>query len=267
MEQTTQTPEQTPQRRSKSNAAMYGQKTFVPATESFAAVSIPSVVHEAFSGITAYKDPAQAPAGIADAAEFMKSARAALENVNAYRVTPDPTATEAAHVLAINELAERTMQTIGRQFDRAKSALLRAEEFYKGQIAEQSRLIQTGNAAEIRAVIRGLPKEERYSVILEAIEKGDNETLGAALNGHHVTVGLTADQQENLRTLYQRKKAGAAFEALEAVRKSQIGLFGAFDAVLSVGDEIGLAGRAAKLKEAKKAAMLAQQTARIEASI
>lgn len=260
--------EQAPQqRRSKGNSSQYGQQVFVPATQNFGAVPIPSQIHSAFSGIGNYADPAQAPAGIADTAQFLQSARDQLENINSFRQNADPTQTESAHVLAVNQLTTRTVGTISKQFDAARSALNRAEELYQRQITEQTKLIQTGNAAEIRTVFRSMKPEERHAAIIAAVQADDAETLAAVLGGNALTAGLTAEQQTNLREMHQRRKAAGAFASLEAVKKAQRNLYNAFDSVLSIADELGLAGRAAKLEEARKASMAAQEHARIEAAI
>jgi len=246
----------------QSNAAMKGQQVFVKSSTEFGAVPIPSAIHPAWAGD--YKDMAQAPAGVVNAAEFLTTARNQLDAVNASRQTPDPAMPEAAHVLAVNDMSKRAMQNIGKEYDRARTALSRAEAYYTEKVQEAANLSPTHHAAEIRSVLRQLPSAERYAAIVAAMQSGDMETVSAAVSGPAIAVGLTAEQQTNLRNMVARAKAPDAIAALEAVKKAQAATFSAFDACLSVADEIGLEPRAKLLRERQAKAEEARKRVSLE---
>ncbi len=242
-----------------SNAHEYGRKAYAVAAQHIGAIEPPAVLHPNNAGLSAYGE-GKAPAGLQTTAQWLQEARDTWEQVNQVRTVADPALTEDGHVLRVNQVAERGIERICKGYDRAKQALATAEAGYLAEIDAATRMTPTAHAAEIRAVVRAMPEQERYSTLLNAMNTGDAVTLAAVLNAPGITSGLTDDQVSNLRAMYQRKAAPDAVASLEAVRKAQRKVMVAFDLVLEQSDALTLRQRAGAVKERQRQA---QEAARL----
>lgn len=139
-------------------------------------------------------------------------------------------------------------------YDRARTALAIAEAGYQSEIDSATRLAPGIHAAEIRGVIRGMPDADRYATLIGAMNAGDVATLAAVLTAPGITSGLTDEQVDNLKSMYQRKAAAEPMAHLEAVRTAQRKTLIAFDSLLENTDALALRQRAGLVKERKRQA-------------
>lgn len=245
------------------NQSQFGQQVYALASQQIGAVEPPAILHPGSAGLSAYGE-GKAPAGLQTTAQWLQEARDTWEQINQCRTVADPSLTEQAHVLRVHQVAEKGIERIGKGYDRARTALATAEAGYLAEIDAATRMTPTAHASEIRAVVRAMPEQERYSTLISAMTSGDAVTLAAVLTAPGITSGLTDDQVSNLRSMYQRKVAPDAVASLEAVRKAQRKVMAAFDQVLDHSDVLALRQRAGAVKErqhqAQEAARLAEGT-------
>lgn len=243
------------------NQSQFGQQVYAVASQQIGAIEPPAILHPGAAGLSAYGE-GKAPAGLQTTAQWLQEARDTWEQVNQVRTVGDPELTEDGQVLRVHQVAERAIDRIGKGYDRARQALATAEAGYQAEIDTATRMTPTAHASEIRAVVRAMPEQERYSTLINAMNGGDVVTLAAVLNAPGITSGLTNDQVANLRSMYQRKAAPDAVASLEAVHKAQRKVMAAFDQVLEQSDVLALRQRAGAVKErqrqAKEAARLAE---------
>jgi|GEM_PF-2951394 len=245
------------------NQSQFGQQVYTLAAQQIGAIEAPAILHPGSVGLSAYGE-GKAPAGLQSAAQWLQEARDTWEQVNQVRTVADPAQTEDGHVLRVNQVAERGIDKIVKGFDRARTALATAEAGYMAEVDAATRMTPTQHSAEIRAVVRAMPEQERYSTLIAAMDSGDAATLAAVLTAPGITSGLTDDQVSNLRSMYQRKAAPDALASLEAIRKAQRKAMSAFDAMLEGSDSLALRQRAGLVKERQKAAQDAARLAEAE---
>ncbi len=221
-------------------------------------VEPPSVLHPAMAGEKAFPE-GQAPAGISNAAGWLKQARETWERVNHVRTTADPSMTESGHILAVNETAEKAMNGVLRNFDSARAALTASAARLQSEIEDAARLTPTAHAGEIRSVIRSLPESDRYNAILTAMNGGDTATIAAVMSAPGITSGLSDDQVKNLRNMYTKRAAPTQHEHLAAVQKADQNMLTALDQMLVKGEDLSLSSKAKLLKEKQAAARAAAQ--------
>lgn len=243
-----------------SNAHLFGQQAFAVAAKPLQAVDIPSGIHPALSGTKAFPD-GDAPSSLIATERYMADARSSLEAVNTLRQTADPTATEAAHVLRVNQSTELAMAKIGRGYDSARRALDADEQALRAEINNAARLTPTAHAGEIRGIIRAMPEAERYSAILQAIQEGDAATVAAVLDAPGITSGLTEQQRDNLRSMHFKRVAPDQLKRLEAVTQARNRVLESFDAALGLSDVLGARQYAEKIKKAQAEAKHAADSA------
>jgi len=236
-----------------SNAHMFGTHAYAPAAAALTKVDVGTALHPANAGLAKYKDPAEAPGSVRSVAQFFEIASGSLDALNDARANPDPTLTEAGAVLAAADAGDRMLKQAGTAYDRARAAIQSEEARLSDEISRVCRLAETSHSPEIRSVLRTMKPEDRHAAILDAIREGDADTLAAALSGPAITSGLTTEQQNNLRAMYQRKVAAKAMTDLEAVQTAGRRLVVGFDALLEKQNALTLAERAADIR-AKQAA-------------
>ncbi len=243
-----------------SNRHLFGQQAFAVAAKPLHSVDIPSGIHPAMAGTKAFPD-GEAPGSLIATERFMADARSSLEAVNTLRQTADPTATEAAHIIRVNQSTELAMAKIGRSYDTARRALDADEQALRAEINNAARLTPTAHAPEIRAVIRSLPEGERYSAILKAMQEGDAATMAAVLDAPGITSGLSDQQRDNLKAMHVNRVAPDQLKRLEAVTKARSRVLESFDAALGLSDVLGAKQHAEQIKKAQAEAKHAADSA------
>lgn len=245
------------------NLHEFGQQAYAVASKPLGSVEPPALLHPGAAGLSAYSE-GKAPAGLQSAAQWLQEARDTWQQVNQVRTVADPALTEDGHVLRVNQVAERGVEKMVRGFDRARAALATAEAGYQAEIDAAARLTPTAHASEIRAVVRAMPVQERYSTLISAMNSGDSATLAAVLSAPGITSGLTDAQVDNLRSMYQRRAAPEALANLEAVRRTRKKTMQAFDQLLEGSDNLALRQRAGLVKERQRQAQDAARLAEAE---
>jgi len=153
------------------------------------------------TGLPEY-DADQDSALVAAAVDAMTSLRDTTAKIIAARETAraDPTLTEAAKLLAVDDLHNRTWSVATRKVDAVLASLGKqisaTEQSLRGPIQSSS---ATPLAAEIRSYARSLSTSERQTLIQQAVNDGDAVTASAML-GCPVPylAGLTREMQSAL---------------------------------------------------------------------
>ena len=135
-------------------------------------------LHEAYSGIS--------------------SVHAAMDAVK-----KDPTMNDAARVIKVADLAQRTFQRLAKMFDAESERLnkgiaLQEEKLSAPVQAKASHYL----AAEVRAFVREMPDNDRAFFIRTAIRNGDDITATACLGGPAYLSGINDEMHAVLLKTY-----------------------------------------------------------------
>lgn len=194
--------------------------------------------------------------------QIMADMRRLTDSVNALAVLATDTnpeitreQREAATMKAADKLGA-ILPTVSERLETLKAATAEAFEL---AFAQNSGLVQTPRAAEIRAHLKGLTLAERIPFINQLLINNDNETLGAAILAPPYLSGFDAvsharlkDQIETMRLpeLAENKEKFA-----ELYGNLKVGIATAQAAVTDFGDARKLADlqrQAVKVAEAQK---------------
>ena len=131
----------------------------------------------------------------------------------------DPTLTEAARVLAVDDLFHKLFPTAAKKLDAASNALTRAiQSMEEGLRAPIVASTHTPVTTEIANYVRSLPLSERMSFLSNAIQDGDEVTMNAVLSRPHYLSGLTKEMQAALTEKYNRRRDPVAVKRLDLMK-------------------------------------------------
>ncbi len=192
---------------------------------------------------------------------FLTECKNAWESLNQQRVTRDPEHTAEGHVLRVSESAQKQRQRVEQQFDKAREQFNMARTSYKQAIADQAPLTEDRYGGEIRSVLRRMKDSDRQTAIIQAIQEGDAQTVAAAVSGPAISAGLTREQQQNFRRMFEKKAAPEAFEALEQLKRAEEKSLAAFEMFTASTDKLGEEKRAHEIRKRQEAARKAAASA------
>ena len=138
-------------------------------------------LHEAYSGIS--------------------SVHAAMDAAN-----KDPTLNEAARVIKVDDMAQRTFKKLAALFDaervRLEKGIALAEEKLSAPVqAKASHFL----ASEVRSFVRDMPDNDRVMFIRAAIMRGDDMTATACLGGPAYLSGIPDEMHSVLLKTYHER--------------------------------------------------------------
>lgn len=154
------------------------------------------------------------------AADVQRSTAEAWNSLNEMRSNRNPVDTPAKHLDRLQDAATRMDRNITARTDRARDLLRSRREALEREIREVVNGTPTEDTAEIRAVLRDMPENERVQAIQKAIADGDRGTLNAVFSGRPVTVGLDAKALEAMRVQAGKQLAPELHKQLEQVDKA-----------------------------------------------
>lgn len=115
----------------------------------------------------------------------------------------NPTLNEAARLIKVDDLAQRTFKKLAKMFDdervRLAKGIALAEEKLSGPVEAKA---SHSLASEVRAFVREMPDDDRWSFLRAAILKGDDLTATACLGGPAYLCGLSDEMHDNLLRTY-----------------------------------------------------------------
>jgi hypothetical protein len=138
-----------------------------------------------------------------DAVRACHDARAFGEN--------NPAWTEGAVIIQTDALARKHMDRVTRGFDSARARLKDGIASIERELSAPVVSKATANiAAEVRSHMKGLPFDQRMSLLRQVIQNGDDISATAVLGGPAFLSGLNDEMQALLtRTYHERNSPGA----------------------------------------------------------
>lgn len=175
-----------------------------------------------------------------------------LQQVHANR---SPEQTPLAHFKKTSTLAESTGKKSRQILADTQANLSKKKIQIESTIADRLGLHETSHADEIRRVVREMPENERYSFIQDAITSGDNQLMGAVLNGHPALTGLSKKSIQAFKQQYFNQHAKEDLQHIRAIDHAQQRISKQMDCVVESEAAFGkiptaLAEEAAKADEA-----------------
>lgn len=110
----------------------------------------------------------------------------------------NPDETQSLHLKTLTQDYDRAFKRLASQSDsaveRANARLAEIDSQFKEHVKWNDR-----DAAELRAVMRGMDDKQRANFIDNALQNGDGQAMGAFLGAHPSLSGITADMQKAYR--------------------------------------------------------------------
>lgn len=182
--------------------------------------------------------------GVGLAVEALKSMQGVVSNLLTARETykSDPTLTEAAQVLAVDDLHNKLMPAATKRLDAANATVTKAIEAQEAEL-RKGFTSSSPFAAEIRAHAKALSAGDRIKFINEATAAGDMTTLAAVLGAPPYLSGLDAKMAATLTELANKARFPQTAKRLALLRGAQVKLeaagsvaVGSYEAILGVRD-------------------------------
>lgn len=155
-----------------------------------------------------------------------------LAEVHANR---NPEDSPAAHFKKVSSLAEKHGKEARRRLMETQKNLHQRKTNIEEGIAEKLKLNDTPHAEEMRRLIRDMPEDKRSSFILDAISKGDNQVVGAILNGHPALLGLEQKHVDGYRQRYYHIHAKDDLRHMHAIDLARKRIDEQIDATIEAG--------------------------------
>ncbi|MEQ1685761.1 MAG: hypothetical protein ABL916_19110 [Burkholderiaceae bacterium] len=160
--------------------------------------------------------------GVGLAVDALKGAQDVVKNVIEAReiYQTDPTLTQAAQLLAVDDLHNKLMPVVLKRIDTAHATITRAIEAQEAELRKG--FTSTSQfAAEIRAHCKSLPLGERMKLISTATTDGDMTTLAAVLGAPSYLSGLDAKMAEALTERANAVRSPLTTKRLALLRNAQ----------------------------------------------
>ncbi|TQE98744.1 MAG: hypothetical protein FKY71_12225 [Spiribacter salinus] len=165
----------------------------------------------------------------------------------------DPSTTQAAHLNRISIDFNRHVDFLSSQATKIQETAKRRLDSIESEF-KQSINWNTKDAAEIRAVVRGMSPSERSEFLGAAVQSGDGQILGAVLDSHPSLSGLSADQGNAFKQRAMLQHRPDLLKLQKAITKASATTRDAFSALLASGDTLtAREAREAFQKEAEAA--------------
>lgn len=172
----------------------------------------------------------------------------------------NPTWNEAQQVIATQDLADKLTVNLAKRFDSATAGLTRVIEGLERDLSQPIEGRGVGAmSAEIRAYVKGLPEGQQMGFIRNAIEAGDERTVGAVLGGVPYLSGITPEMQNVLIRLHHEKTNPRAAKQLRAA-KAGLELIGERAGLLFGQMEQAVGAKQAKVQKLRAAKAAAEKS-------
>ena len=172
----------------------------------------------------------------------------------------NPAWNEAAALIETQNFADKLTTQLAKRFDNATAGLNRVIEGLERDLSQPIESRGVGAmAGEIRAFVLGLKEGERMAFIRNAIEAGDERTMGAVLGGVPYLSGLTPEMQNVLLRLHHEKSNPRAAKQLRAA-KAGLEMLGERAGLLFTQMENAVGAKQAKVQQLRAAKAKAEQS-------
>lgn len=170
--------------------------------------------HELFEELEGY--------GVTGAVEALKGVRDVVNNVITARETyrTDPTLTQAAQLLAVDDLHAKQMPVATKRLDAALATVTRSIEAQEAEL-RKGFTSTSPFAAEIRAHAKSLSTADRMKLITTATNAADMTTLSAILGAPSYLSGLDAKIAETLTERANMVRSPVTAKRLALLRSAQ----------------------------------------------
>ncbi|PBN43478.1 hypothetical protein [Sphingobium sp. D43FB] len=172
----------------------------------------------------------------------------------------NPTWNEAQQVIQTADFADKLTLQLAKRFDSASAGLTRVIEGLERDLSQPIEGRGVGAmSAEIRAYVKGLPEGQQMGFIRNAIEAGDERTVGAVLGGVPYLSGITPEMQNVLIRLHHEKTNPRAAKQLRAA-KAGLELLGERAGLLFGQMEQAVGAKQAKVQKLRAAKAAAEKS-------
>ena len=172
----------------------------------------------------------------------------------------NPTWNEAQQTIETASFADKIFAGLAKRFDSATAGLNRVIEGLERDLSQPIQAMTTGAmAGEIRAFVKALPDGQQMAFIRNAIEQGDERTVGSCLGGPAYLCGITPEVQAVLLKLYHEKANPRAARQLRAA-KAGLELLGERGGLIFGEMERAVGAKQAKVQKLRAAKAAAEKS-------
>lgn len=148
-----------------------------------------------------------------------------------------PDEKQAVHLRKVHDEYERSQHLFAREVEAARGKLRVRLTTAQGEF-EKALKFDASEATGIQAALRNMDPEIQQKEIQDQIERGDGRGLAAILKGHHLTMGISYDQQQALRTQAMQKHRPDLLALENEVKRADELLSKSFDDFLLISDTL-----------------------------
>lgn len=172
----------------------------------------------------------------------------------------NPAWNEAAALIETQNFADKMIANLAKRFDSATAGLNKVIEGLERDLSQPIESRGVGAmAGEIRAFVRSLPDGQQMAFIRNAIEAGDERTVGAVLGGVAYLSGITPEVQNVLLRLHHEKSNPRAAKQLRAA-KAGLELIGERGGLVFKEMEKAVGAKQAKVQQLRAAKAAAEKS-------
>lgn len=172
----------------------------------------------------------------------------------------NPAWNEAAALIETQNFADKIATGLLKRFDSATAGLNRVIEGLERDLSQPIESRGVGAmAGEIRSYVHSLPEGQRMGFIRNAIEAGDERTVGAVLGGVPYLSGITPEMQNVLLRLHHEKSNPRAAKQLRAA-KAGLELLGERGGLIFKEMEKAVGAKQAKVQQLRAAKAAAEKS-------
>lgn len=134
----------------------------------------------------------------------------------------DPTLTEAAQLMKVQDHADRMFKRAAGALDSSMAVLKRNISTLDSELSQPVEARASHSVSkEIRQHVKALPNGERMGFVRKYIEKGDSDTVSAILGGPSFLSGIDEDMQAILLRMWHEKNSPAVSKRLKAMQAAR----------------------------------------------
>jgi hypothetical protein len=133
-------------------------------------------------------------------------------------VANDPTLTESARILKVDDMATKVQGKLTREFDSVRVNLEKGIAHIEGELtAPVTAKASHGMADSIRTHVKNLSAGERMPFIHEAINDGDDLTASSILGAPAYLSGIDANMKQTFTRMYHERTSPALAKRLRVM--------------------------------------------------
>lgn len=162
-----------------------------------------------------------------------------FQDLVSIRDNQSPEMTQAAHLNHLGLVTDRTLTRMAEQATRVQTRVEERLKSVQSEARQALRFADRGNAAELRAILRGMDDKQRGEMIMGAIDTHDGELMAAVFDGvHPLQIGMDGKRHQTTFDIALNKHAPELLKLRKGLEKGRDLVRNTFTDLLESSDTI-----------------------------